>query len=162
MNNRAHRTRPKIAASVTAKRVCLYLRYRRWVRRHAIFWVASPTTDHEETGHWPCLSYSFSHCNMSLSGNFILCSTKSIICLIRKLLSLIQTDGNSIWWYQSDYNWYISSWMSMCVILYLGQWISKIQIKLPAISHLVCTQKGVCRCEYRGDYSLPRSVCSEP
>ena len=31
--------------------------------------------------------------------------------------------------------------------------MSQMQIKLPAISHLVCTQKGLCRCEYRGDYS---------
>ena len=43
--------------------------------------------------------------------------------------------------------------MSLCVILYLGQCVSQIQIKLPAISHLVCKQKGFCRCEYRGDYS---------
>ena len=35
-------------------------------------------------------------------------------------------------------------------------------IKLPAISHLVCTQKGVCRCVCRGDHSATRSVCSDP
>ena len=57
--------------------------------------VTSPTNDHEETGHWTCLSYTLSHCNMMLNGYFILWSTKNKICLIRKLLSLIHTDGNN-------------------------------------------------------------------
>ena len=29
----------------------------------------------------------------------------------------------------------------------------QLQIKLSAISLLVCTQRGFCRCDYRGDYS---------
>ena len=43
--------------------------------------------------------------------------------------------------------------MSLCVILYCGQCVSQILIKLPVISHLMCMQKGFCRFEYRGDYS---------
>ena len=36
--------------------------------------------------------------------------------------------------------------------------MSQIQIKLAAISHLVCTQNELCRCEYRNDYSAAFSV----
>ena len=36
ISDRAHRTRQKIAAIFTTKRVCLSLRYRCWVRRHTI------------------------------------------------------------------------------------------------------------------------------
>ena len=31
--------------------------------------------------------------------------------------------------------------------------LSKIHMKLPAISFFVCTQKGFCRCEFLADYS---------
>ena len=40
-----------------------------------------------------------------------------------------KTNGNSIWWYQSDLI-DISRWMSLCVILYLGQWMSQLNINL--------------------------------
>ena len=48
-----------------------------------------------------------------------------------------------------------------CMLFYI--WISecpKYRYPPPAISHLLCTQKGFCRCEYRGDYSAALCVRS--
>ena len=39
------------------------------------------------------------------------------------------------------YNRYRTRRMSLCIISYLGQWMSQIQIKLPAIFTLWCARK---------------------
>ena len=49
----------------------------------------------------------------------------------------------------------------LCVILNLGEWMSQIEIKLPAVSHLVCTQNNFVAANIAAIILL-RSVCSDP